>query len=269
VSRFLAAALAAGAALAAASAAAAAPRVLSLDQCADQYVLALAPRAAIAGLSPRADDADSALRARALGLPLRRPTLEAALAAQPEVVVRYWGGDPGLLRELERRGVRVVKIEDATDFAGVRANVRTVARALGAEAGGEAIVRDMDRKLAAARGAWGERRALYLTPSGFTAGPGTLVDSILRAAGLTNAAARPGFSAAPLERLVLDPPALMVRGFFDAVQGDRWGAGRNPVLREFGRGRVVADLPGAWLGCPAWFAADASAAIAARAPRRP
>lgn len=32
----------------------AAPRVMSLDSCADQYVLALAPREAIVGLSHRA-----------------------------------------------------------------------------------------------------------------------------------------------------------------------------------------------------------------------
>ena len=46
-------------ALLAAGPAAAGPRVVSLDQCADQYVLALSAPADIAGLSYRADDADS------------------------------------------------------------------------------------------------------------------------------------------------------------------------------------------------------------------
>ena len=63
----------------------ASPRVLSLDQCADQYVLALSPRSAIVGLSTRADDPDSRLRALAAGLPLRRTTLESALASRPHV----------------------------------------------------------------------------------------------------------------------------------------------------------------------------------------
>lgn len=256
-------------AVAAAPPAHAAPRVMSLDSCADQYVMALAPRPSIVGLSPRADDADSALRARAAGLPLKRATLESTLSARPDVVVRYWGGDPGLLRGLERRGVRVVTIEDAADFDGVRRDVRAVARALGNAAGGERLVADMDAKLRASQGAWGGKRALYVTPSGFTAGPGTLVDSVLRGAGLVNAAERPGFSAAPLESLVLNPPSLMVRGFFDARRGDRWGAGRNPLLRRLGEGRTVADLPGAWLGCPAWFAADAVQMLAQAAPKHP
>jgi len=59
---------------------AAAQRVYSLDQCADQYVLALSPRSSIVGLSKRADDADAYLRAEAAGLPLRRATTEAVLA---------------------------------------------------------------------------------------------------------------------------------------------------------------------------------------------
>ncbi|HEY5289048.1 MAG TPA: ABC transporter substrate-binding protein, partial [Caulobacteraceae bacterium] len=56
------AALAGAAVILAASVASAAPRVLSLDQCADQYLLALSPRAEIVGLSTRARNADSYLR---------------------------------------------------------------------------------------------------------------------------------------------------------------------------------------------------------------
>ena len=54
--------------LASASAAAAPVRVMSVDQCADQYVLALAPRAEIVGVSKRALNADSNQRALAEGL---------------------------------------------------------------------------------------------------------------------------------------------------------------------------------------------------------
>ena len=61
-----------------------------------------------------------------------RPTLEAAIAFQPDVVVRYWGGDARLLARLEARGARVVTIADATDFAGIRTNIRAAARAFDA-----------------------------------------------------------------------------------------------------------------------------------------
>lgn len=241
-------------------------RVVALDQCADQYVIALVPRSEIAGVTPRADDDDAWLRSRASGLPVRRPTAESMLAAGPTVAVRYWGGDERLMRALQRRGVRVVQIDDATDFDGVRANVRRVAAGVGQPAAGERLVARMDADLKVARGAWGGKRALYMTPSGFTAGSGTLTDAVLRAAGLTNTAP-PGFSPVNLERLVLNPPALFVKAFFEAVRIDRRGPGRGRMLTRMAEGRTAAELPGSLLTCPAWFASEGSRRLAARAPR--
>jgi iron complex transport system substrate-binding protein len=242
-------------------------RVLSLDQCADQYVLALVPRSQIVGLSHRADDLDSYLRTRAGRLPQRRASLEAVFAARPELVVRYWGGDAALLRALERRGVRSVTIEEVSDFAGVRANVQRVARAAGREAEGRALLLAMDQRLASAAGAWRGQPALYLTPGSYTAGQGTLVASILEAAGLRSLAPA-GYSLMPLERLVLSPPSMFVLGFFDMARFTRWQVARHPVLARVRRGRPAVRLPAAVLGCPGWFAADAAVALAEAAPPR-
>jgi iron complex transport system substrate-binding protein len=246
------------------------PRVVSLDQCADQFVLALAPRADISGLSYRARAPDSYLRSAAQGLPLMRTDLESVLAARPNVVVREWGGDPGLMRRLQARGVRVVDIDDAVDFEGVRANVRRVAAALGRTWAGEQLVARMDRELDAARGAWGGKRAIYLVPGGFTAGKGTLVGAMMQAAGLADAAADPGFAPLSLERLVLDPPDAVVLGFFDpaSMATQHWSIASSPALGRALKGRVTASLPGAILGCPAWFAADGARTLAAAAPAR-
>jgi len=256
------------ASLALAGSAVAAPRVMSLDQCSDQYVLALSPRDAIVGLSPRARARDSYLRDRAVGLPERRASAEAVLAARPEVVVRYWGGDERLARTLERRGVKVVRIEEATDFTGVRDNVRRVAAALDARGTGERMVARMDSDLAAAKGAGRGRSALYLTPSGFTAGPGTLIDAVLAAAGLRNAAVRPGYQPVSLEQLVISPPNALVLGFFDAFATAmvRWGPGRHRVLQPLIRERAIGSLSGAIAGCPGWFAAEGARQLA-EAPR--
>lgn len=237
-------------------------RVMSLDQCADQYVLALAPAAEMA-LSPRADDPDAWMRQAATGKRRIRPTLEAAIGFEPDVVVRYWGGEPRLLARLEADGVRVLTIDDATDFPGVRANIRTVAQGLKAPDRGEALVVAMDRKIArpAARPSAMRPGALYLTPGGFTAGTGTLIDAILSAGGFANAAQAAFFAPVSIERLVLEPPARFILGFFDQARGDWRGAGRHPVLQRLVRSRPVADLPAAALTCPAWFAADAVAML--------
>lgn len=240
-------------------------RVMSLDQCGDQYALALAPDAELA-LSTRADDPDSWMRDAAAGRRLMRPTLEAAIGFQPDVVIRYWGGDARLLARLRRGGVNVVTIEDATDFEGVRRNIRKAAQTLRAAPRGDALIGRMNARLreAAPAPSAPRRSTLYLTAGGFTAGKGTLVDAILGAAGLTNLVARPGFAPASVERIVLWRPARFVLGFFDQSRSDWRGPGRHPAVRAATQDRVAARLPAASLTCPAWFAADAAAMLKAR-----
>jgi iron complex transport system substrate-binding protein len=234
-------------------------RIMALDQCADQYVLALAPDADLA-LSPRADDPDAWLRQQAVGHKRLRPTLEAAVGFQPDVVVRYWGGEPRLLSALTQRGVKVVTIDDAIDLEGVRRNIRTVARDLGQAERGQALERQMDGKLVKAapvKHAVEAPGAVYLTSGGFTAGPGTLMDAMMRAAGFRNLTAAPGFGALSVERIAMNPPIRFVLGFFDQLRSDLRGLGRHPVVTRAAEGRTAARLPAATLTCPAWFAADA------------
>ena len=239
-------------------------RVFSLDQCADQYVLALAPRADIAGLSYRAVEADSYLRNEAHGLPLRRASTESVLASRATTVVRYWGGDELMARRLAGRGLTVIKIDDAQDFEDVRANIRRVAAGLGRRDAGGALISRMDAELQEAKGAWRGARALYLTPGGFTAGTGTLVGAMMSSAGLRNAAPSPGFAPVSMEQIVADPPARFVLGFFDpaSMQAQHWSIGRHGALRKLMAGRTLAALPAAVLACPAWFAADGARALA-------
>lgn len=234
-------------------------RVMSLDQCGDQYALALRPDADLA-LSPRADDPDSWLREAAAGRRRVRPTLEAAIAFEPDVVVRYWGGEPRLLAALEARDVRVLTIEDAVEMEGVRDNIRTVAAGLDAEARGEALQAHMTERLAqAATPHEAPASALYLTPGGFTAGRGTLMDAILKAAGFDNLAPSPGFAPVSVERIALSPPHRFILGMFDRLRDDWRGPGRHPVIQAAAKDHIAARLPATALSCPAWFAADAAA----------
>lgn len=243
-------------------------RVMALDQCADQYVLALAPDAELA-LSPRADDPDAWLRREAAGHRRLRPTLEAAVGFRPDVVVRYWGGEPRLLTALEQRGVKVISINDAVDLEGVRQNIRTAARDLGEVERGRRLEQRMDTKLARAAPDGQTTKApgaVYLTSGGFTSGPGTLMDAMMRAAGFRNLTTAPGFGAVSVEQIALNPPARFILGFFDQLRADLRGPGRHPVVRHAAEGRTAARLPAASLTCPAWFAADAVAMMAEGRP---
>ena len=99
------------------------------------------------------------------------------------------------------------------------------------------------------------------TSGGATAGPGALVDAMIRAAGFKNLQRRPGYGAVNLERLILEPPTAFILGFFDvAVDAfQRWSIGHNAALTDLTRRRPRIALPAAILGCPAWFAADGAA----------
>ena len=154
--------------------------------------------------------------------------------------------------------------DDAADFQGVRVNVRKVAAALDRRAEGEAIVSRMDAQLGRAAGAGKGRSALYLTPGGFTAGSGTLIDAMLKAAGYANASKAPYFAPVSLEGLVMTPPTAVVLGLFDMARAgaDRWGPGRHAALQRVVATRTVASLPASVVGCPAWFAADGAGMLA-------
>ena len=166
------------------------------------------------------------------------------------------------MTRLETRHVRTAEIADATDFDGIRANIRTVADALDAGPRGEALIARMDARLTEAASKTPARpTALYLTPGGFTAGRETLIDSIFRAAGYRNAEERPYFQPVSVEQIALFPPVRFVLGFFDQSRSDWRGPGRHPVVRRAARGKVAARLPAAALTCPAWFAADAAALL--------
>ncbi len=67
---------------------------------------------------------------------------------------------------------------------------------------------------------------------------------------------------------MLDPPAALVLGFFRDLAGGRqqWTIARNGYLQGLVRQRAIASLPGRLLGCPAWFAAEGSLALAQARP---
>ena len=245
-------------------------RVVSLDYCADQYVLALADRAQIAALSPGAARDDSYFRERAAGLRRVRSTLESALALRPDLIVRDWGGPWDSSEAFARFGVPVLEVDSVHDFAGARAMVLRAAEALDQRPRGAAIVADLDARLAALQArAPPPRPVLYLSVAGASAGPGVMIDALIRAAGGRNFKTEPGWSVAPLEAVIQTPPALIALGFFETgrTSMDAWSPARHPTLRRALARADIVSLPAASVSCEAWYAIDAAETIAAALAR--
>jgi iron complex transport system substrate-binding protein len=255
-------------ALAAAQPATAQPRrIVSLDYCADQFVLALADREQIAALSRGSRRDDSYYRARAAGIAQTRGTMEEVLALRPDLVVRNWAGPWDAQQAYARFGVPVLQVGDTPDFAMAREDLLDAARALGQSRRGEVIARDLDARLARLRASAAPARpwVLYLSAGGAVAGSGTMMDAVIAAAGGRNAHAGPNWTLLPLERMVETPPALIALGFFDTGRTalNAWSPSRHPAVRRALMDARTVSLPPAAISCDAWYAIDAAEALAA------
>ena len=89
------------------------PTVVSLDYCADQFVLGLADREQILAVSHGADKPHSYLRERADGIPQIRSATEDVIALNPDLVMAQWGADARALAMYERFGIEVHQIGSA------------------------------------------------------------------------------------------------------------------------------------------------------------
>ena len=240
-------------------------RIVSLDYCADQYVLKFADREDILALSPDAGKRFSYMRAAAEGIPTVRPRTADVLALQPDLVVRTYGGGHDIADFMKEPGVPVVQIGFPQSIAEVRDEVLRVGTELGKPDEAEKLVADMDRRLKAlAERSGPQREVLYMTPVGVTAGEGTLVHELFVAAGLRNFQNRPGWNPLPLERLAYDRPDVIAAAFFESKTNhvDNWSAARHPVARAQLRELPVVALEGSWTSCGGWFLLDAVEALA-------
>jgi iron complex transport system substrate-binding protein len=244
------------------------PAVLSADNCADQYLLALAEREQIVAVSQDARQDFSYHAAQAKGLPRIHASSEELIAMKPEVVISSWGWTAQDRLLPEQHGIVFVQMQFGHTPAVIAANLRLVAGALERPQAADAIIARMEQRLARARqrarriAASENLTAAYVTPSGATSGSDTLMDSILRMAGLRNVVAERGYAGwryLDLEQLVSDDPDVLVASFFElgTQDTDNWSISRHNVMQRLLATKPVIYLPSRYLGCSAWYFLDA------------
>jgi iron complex transport system substrate-binding protein len=238
-------------------------RIVSLDYCADQFVLKLADRSDIIALSPDATRAFSYLRDEAKGVAQVRASAEDVLALKPDLIVRSYGGGPNAAAFFERAGVKVHQIGWGEDFDAVRTNVTDAARAMGQIERGQAVITEFDQRLAAIAKS-PPLSTLYLTPGGVTTGSGSMVDLMMRQAGLTNFQAGSGWHPIQLENLARARPDMVASARFGEATDhqDQWSMSRHPVMTQMLEDVRVAQFDGATTACTGWFVLDGVEAMA-------
>ncbi|MEM9500687.1 MAG: ABC transporter substrate-binding protein [Pseudomonadota bacterium] len=247
-------------------------RIVSLDYCADQYVLRFADRGDILALSPGADKRFSYMRDEARGLRQVRPRTADVLSLEPDLIVRSYGGGPNVSSFMERAGVPVVQIGFPQTIEQVREEVVRIGGELGRPDEAKQVIGDMNQRLDALAAKAGKNpEALYMTPVGVTTGPGSLVHELIAAAGLANFQTQNGWNPLPLERLAYERPDLIVAAFFESKTNhvDNWSAARHPVAQAQLRELPVSSIEGAWTACGGWFLIEAVETMSQHARRGP
>jgi iron complex transport system substrate-binding protein len=256
------------------------PRVMSINDCGDQLVLALLPPSRITSVTWLSRDPSASIMARAaMAVPINHGSVEEVIRDKPDLVIVGAYTTPATRLLLGKLNFPLLVIQPADSFDDIRRETRVVAAAVGARAEGEAMIARMDATLTelAAHPAPMLRVAAW-DGAGFAAQPGSLYDAILRAAGARNVAGEASVreSGAPsIEALLAVAPELLVEGApgFEPP-GLRSDVVNNPIVRRFWGDRIVI-LPATYYACGTPFSADGarrlrdtlrSAAARARTP---
>lgn len=236
-------------------------RIVSLNLCSDQYLLAVADRRQIAGLTHNAADREmSAAAAQVKGLRVLDPSAEEILAIDPDLLVGMPARRSAVMAVLKGRSYSTLDMQSAESFPDIAAQIRLVAKATGHVARGEALIARMQRDLASLPKPGNGRVAAYYQRRGYLTGTGTLVDDLMQRVGLVNLAGKLG--KPPLSRMSLEemvaarPDFIIIETATDRVTDQGTEMLHHPALRDIPRIR----LPQAWTVCggPAYVQAARS-----------
>jgi iron complex transport system substrate-binding protein len=222
-------------------------RIVSLNPCLDAVLLAVAAPGQVAALSHYSrQQGASSIGARARQFPFTYESAEEVIALSPDLVLASRHSSLATRNALKRLGVRVEVFSTPDTVAGSLAQVRRIADLAGQPERGRREVARIEAALAAAAPPAGARpvRALVFQRNGFSSGPDTLMDELLRRTGFRNAALDYGARRTTdisLDVVVADPPDVLLSG--EALAGaPSWGERvmRHPALESLkGRVRVV------------------------------
>ncbi len=249
-------------------------RVVSVNLCTDQLLLMLGEPEQIASVSHLALEPNSSYMARQAGsYPINHGKAEEILALKPDLIVAGAYTDRSLIALLKKLGYRVEQFPLSSNIGDIRDNIRLMARLIGRETEGEALVTGMDRRLERVRQhrpAVPPRAAFY-QPNGYTGGIDTLQHSALELAGWENIAASEGvvgYGTIDLERLVLArPEQLFTSSYAPGTRSRGQDQLEHPVLRRLTRGRAPVEVGYKYWICGGPMIADAVEILHRSLPR--
>lgn len=163
------------------------PTVISLNLCADAYLMQFAAKEQVLALTPQARDPKlSAFAAQANAFPVSGGGLEDILRLRPDLVIVSPYSDPMRNRLIRETGIEVLTLDAANDYRSARDEIVKLGAALGRAQHAAAYLARLDQTLAALPPRRDRPRLLPVQRRNLTAGRGHIVDDIITRAGGVN-----------------------------------------------------------------------------------
>lgn len=186
-----------------------------------------------------------------------RNKIEEVIAAEPDLVLVAAYSNAVTVEMLLNTGIPIIRFANFHSHDHIRNNVRTLAKALGAEKNAETWLAEMDATIAITEQkvkGFKKPRVLYYNLSGSTAGPGSLMDETINFAGGLNVIAETGLKAytriSPEMAIGLQPDVILLNDWKpEGGKSAKQILLENPAWQDvpaIKNGRVY-GLRGAWL----------------------
>ena len=221
-------------------------RIASTSLCGDAYLLALAPEK-VAALSWQSRDALSRAPEDMPALPQAWDNTERLLSLSADFILFGSGEGKTAQKYLAKTDKRSVNLSWGEDFENVFTNLTNIGEAIGEPKQAKRKIDSIKIRLSklADDPNLEKPKILYLSRSGGSAGPGTLVDAAITAAGGQNIMSKSGWFTPDPEYLISLQPDLIITSYFDdGYESVNAVPLRNKTVREFINRHERLDIPG-------------------------
>jgi iron complex transport system substrate-binding protein len=255
-------------------AASAAPRIVSMNICTDQLLVAIADPTQIMGLSHFSRDArQDWVGDKTRKFPILAGGAEDILVLKPDVVAASDFDKRSTREILKAHGVNLIEFPIPRTLADVREQIRQMGDLAGHPERAAAELVRLDAAIAGAKQAVAGRhlRMLPLSRRGWVAGQDSFMGAILAEAGLVNAAGELGIDFGgfvSMEDIIkLKPDFLVVSDASDRAEDDGRAFLLHPALERFYPRTKRIVIPERMTECGGVLLADALNALAAELKR--
>ena len=212
------------------------PRIVSLNLCADPYLMEFAAREQVIAVTWNSQDpAQSPFSTRAASYPVTGGRLEEVVEMSPDLVILSPFSMANRRQALHRLGITTLTLNAANDYETAREEIITLGRAIGREAQARDYLSNLDTQMARLVRQGISAGLLNIQRRGLTIGAGHILDDIIHRAGAQNLGrfAGDGMVAVSLEHvLMLRPDYLLMIGSPPEAVDRGTEVFAHPVLRK-------------------------------------